>query len=167
MTDSQSAADFDDWWPRALSRPPLLTALPQPRCLIQGGATTRAGERDSRRSPEICAAQMSSASSASRTSTAGLSWATFTKCQSCTLPFGQLRLHFTTRANSMKRADGKRVCRRSRESHAWSGRRTAAAHRWSLRCSSIGWRSSIATHSPSTASGVASAQRASNSRQKH
>ena len=29
--------------------------------------------------------------------------ATFTKCQSCTLPFGQLRLHFTTRANSMKR----------------------------------------------------------------
>ena len=46
------------------------------------------------------------------------------------------KLHFTTRANSiafyhsgMKRADGKRVCRRSRESHAWSGRRTAAAHR--------------------------------------
>ena len=32
--------------------------------------------------------------------------ATFTKSQSCTLPFGQLRLHFTTRANSMKRADG-------------------------------------------------------------
>ena len=26
--------------------------------------------------------------------------ATFTKCRSCTLPFGQLRLHFTTRANS-------------------------------------------------------------------
>ena len=92
--------------------------------------------------------------------------ATFTKCQSCTLPFGQLRLHFTTRANSMKRADGKRVCRRSRESHAWSGRRTAAAHRWSLRGGSIGWRSSIATHSPSAASGVASALRASKSRQK-
>ena len=49
MIDSQSAADFDDWWPRALSRPPLLTALPQPRCLIQGGATTRAG-RDRARS---------------------------------------------------------------------------------------------------------------------
>ena len=32
--------------------------------------------------------------------------ATFTKSQSCTLPFGQLRLHFTTRAHSMKRADG-------------------------------------------------------------
>ena len=32
--------------------------------------------------------------------------ATFTKCQSCTLPLGQIRLHFTTRANSMKRADG-------------------------------------------------------------
>ena len=29
--------------------------------------------------------------------------ATFTKCQSCTLPLGQIRLHFTTRANSMKR----------------------------------------------------------------
>ena len=53
MIDSQSAADFDDWWPRALSPPPLLTALPQPRCLIQGGATTRAGERDSRRSPDL------------------------------------------------------------------------------------------------------------------
>ena len=93
--------------------------------------------------------------------------ATFTKCQSCTLPFGQLRLHFTTRANSMKRADGKRVCRRSRESYAWSGRRTAAAHRWSLRSGSIHWRSSIATHSPGTASGVATALRASRSRQNH
>ena len=30
--------------------------------------------------------------------------AAFTKCQSCTLPLGQIRrLHFTTRANSMKR----------------------------------------------------------------
>ena len=83
--------------------------------------------------------------------------ATFTKCKSCTLPFGQLRLHFTTRANSMKRADGKRVCRRSRESYAWSGRRTAAAHRWSLRSGSIDWRSSFATHSPSTASGNSTA----------
>ena len=87
--------------------------------------------------------------------------ATFTKCQSCTLPLGQIRLHFTTRANSMKRADGKRVCGSSPESYAWSGRRAAAAHRWSLRSGSIHWRSSIATHSPSTASGVASAQRAS------
>ena len=42
--------------------------------------------------------------------------ATFTKCKSCTLPFGQLRLHFTTRANSMKRADGRRVCDGSPES---------------------------------------------------
>ena len=42
--------------------------------------------------------------------------ATFTKCKSCTLPFGQIRLHFTTRANSMKRADGKRVCGSSPES---------------------------------------------------
>ena len=33
--------------------------------------------------------------------------ATFTKCQSCTLPLGQIRrLHFTTRANSMKRRTG-------------------------------------------------------------
>ena len=32
-------------------------------------------------------------------------------------PFGQIRLHFTTRANSMKRADGKRVCGRSPESY--------------------------------------------------
>ena len=71
VTDSQSAADFDDWWPRALSRPPLLTALPQPRCLIQGGATTRAGRE---RQSAICAAQMSSASSASRTPIAGLSY---------------------------------------------------------------------------------------------
>ena len=31
---------------------------------------------------------------------------TFTRCQSCTLPLGQIRLDFTTRANSMKRADG-------------------------------------------------------------
>ena len=56
VTDSQSAADFDDWWPRALSRPPLLTALPQPRCLIQGGATTRAGRErksDLRRVDEL------------------------------------------------------------------------------------------------------------------
>ena len=67
----------------------------------------------------------------------------------------------------MKRADGKRVCRRSRESYAWSGRRTAAAHRWSLRSGSIDWRSSIAMHSPSTASGVATALRASKSRQNH
>ena len=44
--------------------------------------------------------------------------ATFTKCKSCTLPFGQIRLHFTTRANSMKRADGKRVCGSSPESYA-------------------------------------------------
>ena len=42
--------------------------------------------------------------------------ATFTKCKSCTLPFGQIRLHFTTRANSMKRADGRRVCGSSPES---------------------------------------------------
>ena len=42
--------------------------------------------------------------------------ATFTKCKSCTLPFGQIRLHFTTRANSMKRADGRRVCDGSPES---------------------------------------------------
>ena len=41
--------------------------------------------------------------------------ATFTKCQSCTLPLGQIRLHFTTRANSMKRTE-KRVCDGSPES---------------------------------------------------
>ena len=86
------------------------------------------------------------------------------------------KLHLTIRANSIafhhsgnskKRADGKRVCGSSPESYAWSGRRATAAHRWSSRSGSIHWRSSIATHSPSTASGVAIAQRASNSRQKH
>ena len=35
--------------------------------------------------------------------------ATFTKCQSCTLPLGQIRLHFTTRANSMKRGGGRKT----------------------------------------------------------
>ena len=57
--------------------------------------------------------------------------------------------------------------RRLAGEHAWSGRCAAAAHRWSLRRGSIHRRSSTATHSPSTASGVAIAQRASNRRQKH
>ena len=50
----------------------LLYQLPclQPICLIHGGATTRAGRE---RKSAICAAQMSSASSASRTPIAGLS----------------------------------------------------------------------------------------------
>ena len=63
--------------------------------------------------------------------------------------------------------DGSRVFGRSPAEHGWSGRRAAAAHRWSLRSGSIDWRSSIAMHSPSTASGVATALRASKSRQNH
>ena len=44
--------------------------------------------------------------------------ATFTKCQSCTLPFGQLRLHFT----SLDETDGKRVCvARGRAMHGAAG----------------------------------------------
>ena len=86
------------------------------------------------------------------------------------------KLHLTTRANSIafyqsgiidETTDGNRVFGRSPAEHGWSGRRAAAAHRWSLRSGSIDWRSSIAMHSPSTASGVATALRASKSRQNH
>ena len=46
-------------------------------------------------------------------------------------------------------------------------RGATTAHQWSFRCGTLHRRSSTARHSPSTASGVASAWRARNSRQKH
>ena len=47
--------------------------------------------------------------------------ATFTKCKSCTLPFGQLRLHFTTRANSMKRTENAFAVARGKAMHGAAG----------------------------------------------
>ena len=97
-----------------------------------------------------------------------------------TRPLGQLlrkaKFYLTTRADSiafyhsgkLDETGGRKTrLRRLAGEHAWSGRCAAATHRWSVRSCSIHWRSSIATHSPSTAPGVAIAQRASNRRQKH